>query len=452
MYRGWVKKNCACIGLDYASNCMYSFIALFLERGGQMKTTEGDTRLLTAGEVLHAKPKGSPYTLSDKQGLYLLVKPNGKRLWRYQYRFGGKSKLMALGEYPDVLLPEAREKHQDARDLLKAGQDPMAKRMADKAAQKAEALADDTFQSLALAWLEKWKTTKIRAAGHIKRTERRVQMYLLSAFGKRKAKEITAPEIEIASEKWPPDTAKRCLQIAFQIFAFGVRRSLLTANPVPTEFDFLAERHEKHYARLEMNELPEFFRAVGKARGDLITRLAWKMLSLTVLRTNELLGAQWAEIDLEARVWKVPGARMKGLKAKGETRPAHTVYLPKQADSTLSQLKAHQEMMGMETEFVFASERTGAPLSNQVFLMMLRRAGYGAIPGKPARMTGHGWRGLFSTWAHESGYEHHVIEACIAHSVKGAVEKAYNFAEYAKKRDELMQAWADRLDALILQL
>jgi len=413
-----------------------------------MKTTEGETRLLTAGEVQHAKPREKPYTLSDSKGLYLLVKPNGKKLWRYQYRFGGKSKLMALGEYPDVLLPEARKKHGAARDLLQDGQDPMARRMADKAAQIAEALADDTFQSLALAWLEKWKGTKIRAAGHVKRTERRVQMYLLPAFGKRKAKEIAAIDIELASEKWPPDTAKRCLQIAFQIFAFGVRRGLLAANPAPVEFDFLAERSEKHYARLEMNELPEFFKAVDKARGDLITRLAWRMLSLTVLRTNELLGARWAEIDLDARVWKVPGARMKGQKSKDETRPAHTVYLSRQAVSTLRQLKAHQELMGMETEYVFASERTGAPLSNQVFLMMLRRAGYGAIPGKPARMTGHGWRGLFSTWAHESGYEHHVIEACIAHSVKGAVEAAYNFAQYAKKRGELMQSWADTLDTL----
>ena len=113
---------------------------------------------LTDTEIRRSKPVDAPYKLSDAHGLYLLVKPNGGRLWRWKYRVEGKEKLMALGTYPELSLADARERHAKARKQLANGIDPMAERMADKTAVMVA--IEHTFEKIAELWLTHWKGNK----------------------------------------------------------------------------------------------------------------------------------------------------------------------------------------------------------------------------------------------------------------------------------------------------
>lgn len=387
---------------------------------------------LTANEISKAKPTEKPFKLSDGKGLFMLVTPNGAKLWRFKYRYDGREKLMALGSYPETTLAEVRRLHEDVRRLLLDGVDPMAQRKADKHARKLA--TDNSFASVAKLWWTKWSND--RSQNHVDSTWRRLSADVFPVIGTRPISQIEAPELvrmmRAIEKRGAIDIAKRALQTSGQIFRFAISEGLATRNPAADikPGDVLTNRKRENFARLDAKELPDLLRKIEVYRGSPTTRIALKLMAMTFVRTKELIGARWDEFNLEAARWDLPAERMKSDKP-------HIVPLSKQAVELLRALK---HLTG-SFELLFPGERdTSRSMSNNTILKALEIMGY------KHRMTGHGFRGIASTVLHEQGYEHQHIEIQLAHTRRDSVSAAYDHAKYVKQRAAMMQAWSDFLD------
>jgi len=387
---------------------------------------------LTDTEIRRSKPGDSPYKLSDGHGLYLLVKPNGGRLWRWKYRFDGKEKLMALGTYPELSLADARERHVMARRQLANGIDPMGERKAEKTAVMVA--TEHTFKKIAEQWLEHWRGNK--SARHSETTLNRLKANVYPILGNRPIAEVEPMElVRLAKDieaRGASDMAKRILQIVSMVCRFAVAHGYAKRNPAAEirPSDILKPTRKQNMARIDAKELPALLRAIEVYEGRQLTRLAIKLMALTFVRTSELIGARWEEFDFDARRWSIPAARMK-------MKTPHIVPLSSQ---TIEVLELLQTISGSGA-LVFPGEQdANKPMSNMTILKALERMGY------KGRMTGHGFRGLASTILHEQGYNHDHIELQLAHAPRNEVSAAYNHALYLEPRTRMMQDWADFLE------
>jgi integrase len=387
---------------------------------------------LTDTEIRKSKPRAKPYKLSDGGGLFLWVTPAGGKFWRWKYRFEGKEKLMALGKYPDVPLVEVRRRHLEARRTLAAGIDPMAQRKEEKAAK--QTAFSNSFQVIAAEWLEHWRHDKTpRHAGYV---ERRIDTDINPALGPRSITEIKASElvamVKAIERRGVRDLAKRALETTGQIFRFAIANGYADHNPAAEikPGDLLKSSKKVNLARIDAKELPQLLRSIEGYHGANVTRLAMKLLAMTFVRTSELIGARWEEIDGEAARWNIPGSRMK-------MKTPHIVPLASQAIELLDSLRC----LTGNSEWLFPGEGRRTPtMSNNTILLALARMGY------RGKMTGHGFRGLASTILHEQGYVHEHIELQLAHAPRNAVSAAYNHALHLESRAQMMQDWANFLE------
>jgi integrase len=382
-----------------------------------------------------ACPPGKPYArLADGLGMYLEVTAAGGKYWRMKYRHGGKEKRLALGVYPEISLADARKRRDKARETLAAGDDPGQLK---REAKLARALSDaSTFEKVARQWWEQWKGPK--SPRHANYVLRRLEADVFPVLGARPVDSITAPQLLAMAKRIESrgaiDIAKRSLQTCSQIMRFAVAHGVIERNPGADvrPSDALKPREKENYARLDAREMPELLRKIEAYPGTPYTRLAMKLMALTFVRTGELIGARWAEFDLEAAEWRIPAERMK-------MRTPHIVPLAPQA---VDVLQALQTLSGGRA-LLFPGERDHErPMSNNTILGALKRMGYAG------RMTGHGFRGVASTILHEQGYPHHVIELQLAHQERDQVAAAYNHATYLRERRAMMNAWADHLDKM----
>jgi integrase len=379
-----------------------------------------------------AKPRDKDYTMSDGAGLYLSVSVAGGKLWRWGYKFEGKEKLISYGKYPDIGLAKARELHQDARKLLASGTDPMAARKAKKAAN--DASSKHSFQTVAMEWLAHWRDGK--SERHADTVDRRMQMDILPALGARDIKMIEAPEIakmvKGIQDRGAIDIAKRALETTGQIFRYGIAFGFTKRNPASEikPRDVLKSRDVVNFARIDRRDLPKLLKDIEVYRGNQVTRLAMKLMALTFLRTNEMLGAEWIEFDFDNARWDVPWERMKMKKP-------HIVPLARQ---TLEVLDLLRQLSG-DSQWVFPGMGpNNKTMSDGTILMALNRMGY------KGDMTGHGFRGVASTILHEGGYPSQHIEVQLAHLKQNKVSGAYDHAQYLEPRTKMMQDWADFLE------
>jgi integrase len=385
---------------------------------------------LTDTAIRNAKPRQKPYKLSDGGGLFLLMQPSGGKWWRYKYRFVGKEKLLALGAYPDVSLAEARERHLQARKALAAGNDPGEKK---KEAKRLIILkSENTFEFMAREFCEsrkhKWVT------GYTKAMIARLENHVFPKLGNRPVTDITAQEflsvLRIVEKSGALDMATRLAQVSGQIFRYAVATGRADRNPIVDLRGALKPPVKNHQAYLKENELPEFLHKLSAYDGALQTKLALKFLVLTFVRTTELRGAQWKEVDLDKAEWRIPAERMK-------MRDPHIVPLSVQAVVVLREL---QSLTG-QWLYVFPNQqKTSGFMSENTMLYGLYRMGY------HTRATGHGFRATASTILNEYGFEPSVIERQRAHAERNGVRAAYNHAEYLPERRKMMQWWADYLD------
>ena len=388
--------------------------------------------MLSDVTIRKAKPGPKPQKLSDGRGLYVLLTPSGQRWWRFKYRFAGKEKLLSLGVYPDVGLRQAREKCDAVRKLVAAGTDPSAERQAEKRAQR-EAAAND-FESVAREWLENIKAEW--SPQHHSDSLKRFEVHIFPKIGHRPIREVTAPELLGALRgievRGTIESAHKVARACGQVFRFAIAAGRCDRNPAADLRGALkAKPKAKPMAALSTPDLPDLLKAIDVYDGDVQTRLALKLLALTFVRTNELRGATWAEIDLDKAEWTIPGERMK-------TKAPHHVPLARQAVEAFRQLKA----LNGNRELAFPGRRPTQPISKNTLLFAIYRMGY------HSRMTGHGFRAIASTALNELGYRPDVIERQLAHTEKNAVRAAYHRSQYLEERKTMMQQWANHLDAL----
>ncbi len=387
-------------------------------------------------QVKSAKPKTKPYKLADQLGLHLVVYPHGSKLWQMRYRFDGKEKTASLGKYPDVTMSKARDKRDLMRKQLADNIDPVSAQQLEKMAKKIA--KEQSFEAVANAWFDSWSVA--RSPRHAAYVKRRLEADVFSVIGKRPITDIKAPElvrmVKKIEKRGALDIAKRAYQTTGQIFRYAIAHGLAERNPANDvkPGDILASRHKTNYARIEAKELPDLLRKIETYQGIPATRLAIKFLALTFVRTGELIGAKWDEIDFEKAEWRIPAGRMK-------MRTAHIVPL---ATQVMTVLQILHDITG-DSEFLFPGDRhRHKPMSNNTILCALKRMGY------KGRMTGHGFRGVASTILHEEGFDHMHIELQLAHQERNRVSASYNHATYLKQRAKMMQWWADYLDSRLM--
>lgn len=385
---------------------------------------------LSEAQARNAKSKSKPYKLADGDGMFLLVTPAGGKYWRLKYRVAGKEKLLALGIYPEVSLAEARKRRVQAREALAAGDDPGELK---KEAERKKAIKfANAFEELAREWFEKrrheWAPSSIRVKLIY------LEKYVLPKLGERPINAITSPEVlEILREieaRGTLDTTRRVMQMCGQIFRYGIATGQAERNPVPDLRGALKAPVVKHRAYLKENELPDFLTALDGYDGRPLTKLALRLLLLTFVRTIELRGAKWQEIDWDDALWRIPAERMKA-------NTAHVVPLSSQALDVLRKVNTHSGHL----EYVFPNDHNFSTyMSENAMLYALYRMGY------HSRATGHGFRSTASTILNEQGFRPDVIERQLAHTERNSVRAAYNHAQYLPERREMMQWWADYLD------
>ncbi|EIE2767495.1 integrase [Salmonella enterica subsp. enterica serovar Sarajane] len=387
---------------------------------------------LTDLAIRRSKPKDKPYTLNDGNGLSLLIEPNGSKGWRLRYRFSGKAKLMSLGTYPNVALADARTARDEAKKLIAGGIDPAEVRKAKK--REIESRFGNTFEGIAREWYEKrfdrWSPSY--AEEMIETFEKDVFPYI----GSRPIAEIKPMELlavlSVLNDRGATEKLRKVRQRCGEVFRYAVITGRAEYNPAPDLVSAFAPHKKEHYAFLKTDELPEFFRILNTYTGSLIVKLAMKLLILTGVRPGELRQAEWCEIDFNNRLWEVPKERMK-------MRRPHCVPLPEQALNILEQLKP----MTGHYQYIFPGRiHHSKPMSEMAMNVLIRRIGYAG------RVTGHGFRHTMSTILHEQGYNTAWIETQLAHVDKNSIRGTYNHAQYLDGRREMLQWYADYMDAL----
>jgi integrase len=396
------------------------------------------SKLLTDSLIKSLRGKSKQYGQNDGDGLSLLVLPNGTMSWRYRYRFAGKAKMLSLRGYPEVSLKQAREDRDELKKILQSGKDPsLFRKQASK--EKIQALAN-TFEGVAEVWHERWKVDK--TPDHAERVWRRLELNIFPHVQNVPISEITSKALKQIIQKLEDRDAtsmtRRVLNTCTQVFSYAVHEELIDINPAKNIDAKLAFKPhvEKNFKRVSAKELPELLRDIDKYgdeyAGTELTRLGLKLLAYTFVRTTELIGTKWEEIDLKQGEWRIPAERMK-------MRIPHIVKLSKQALAIFQRL--HEISGGRDYVFPNANNPK-KHMSNNTLIYALYRLGY------HSKMTGHGFRGVASTILHEQGYLHAHIDLQLAHKDKDKVSSAYNYAEYLESRGKMLQAWADYLDGI----
>jgi len=391
--------------------------------------------LLTETKCRGIKPETKVFRLSDGKGLFLEVRPNGGKFWRFRYKVDGRDNLLSLGEYPYVTLKDARERRKKERQNISNGLDPAGIRREAREAKKKPLV--ETFEATAREW--HGRKSVAWAKGHAEKVLRRFEIWVFPWLGERLLKEIEPPELLAVLRRIEAtgavETAHRAHQTCSQVFRYGISCGYCGRDPAADLRGALTPAVETHRASItEPKDAAALLRAIDQYEGgSFVTRCALKLAPMVFVRPGELRQAEWAEVDLEAAEWRIPAEKMK-------MRSKHIVPLSRQAVGVLREL---QPLTG-GGRFVFPSERgRGRPMSDATLLNALRRMGFAQ-----SEMSVHGFRAMASTSLHEQGWPSDVIERQLAHAERNKIKAAYNHAEHLPARRKMMQAWADYLDAL----
>ena len=389
---------------------------------------------LSEMRVRTSKPAEKPYKLSDGDGLFILVTPQGGKYFRFKYRFDGKEKLLSLGTYPEISLADARQRREEARKQIAHDIDPGAVRKAMKQAGTEET---ETFEVLAREWHTKFTPTW--TTGHAEKLLSALERDAFPWIGARPIKELKAVELlstlRRIESRGVLETAHRMRGLIGQVFRYAVATGRAERDPTSDLRGALPQPKERHYpAIIDPKEVAPLLRAIDGYKGDFITKCALRLAPIFFVRPGELRQAEWAEIDLGEAAWNIPADKMK-------LKQPHIVPLSRQAIEILTDLKP----LTIASRYVFPSLRTSIrPMSNNTINAALRRMGF-----DKNTMTGHGFRALARTILDEIlQVNPNVIEAQLAHKVPDRLGTAYNRTSHIVERRKMMQTWADYLDKL----
>ena len=406
--------------------------------------------MLTDTQCRTAKPKEKPYKLPDGKGLYLEVKPNGVKAWRYRFEFreAGKTKesTFAIGDYciapagetaeeakarrdgGRFTLAEARDERTKARALVKQGVSPTRNRLLGRIKRELENAT--TFEAVAREWLalKDWEpVTKTRRLDMLRRV-------VFPKIGALPVKSITPAHIldvlNTAAKKNGLTVAAEAKRTMSGVFELAVSTLRAEADPVYPVRKAIPTNKTQHKRPLEANEIGQLLRDVEGHGGRHETIAAFFLMWMTLCRPSEAVEARWVEFDLEAGVWSITAERMK-------KRKEHAVPLPIQA---VEMLRALHGITGRYAHVFPGRDDRQKPMNVASFRQMLN------VLGWSGKYSPHATRTTGSTCLNEMGYRADWIERQLAHVEPNAVRRTYNHAEYMTDRAQMMQQWADMLD------
>jgi integrase len=389
------------------------------------------TKPLTNTEVKAAKAKDKEYNLADGAGLQLRVKPNGSKLWLFNYQrpFTKKRANLSLGKYPALSLADARKDSANAREFLAKNIDPKTYR--DNQAQTEKNAIENTFIKYAEAWKKlkeaTWKEPTIRRAYQSlsKHVIPSLKDYPIDQIKPTHLKKIMNPIV--AEGKY--ETVKRLCNFINGIMQLAVVDGSIEFNPLKDVTSLFPVPERKHFKTLKPAQLPDLMLGMANANITSRTRCMFLLQLHTATRAVETATAQWSEFDLDLRTWTIPAEKMK---AKRE----HIIPLSSQVIEVLEYLHP----ISGHKEYVFPSVKN--PLSHanrETVNTALKRNGFKDI------IVSHGFRALFSTTCNEQGFDYDVVEAALAHLDPNITRRSYNRSNYLDKRRELMQWWSDHI-------
>jgi integrase len=392
---------------------------------------------LTAIGVQRAK---GPAVLHDGAGLYLRVAPSGAKAWVFRYQLGGKRRDMGIGSYPTISLADARQRAAEHRRQRHDGIDPLDARKTRRQAQLVAAARGRTFRECAVEYMASHRAGW-RSAKHIDQWESTLERFAYPVIGDLPVAALdTGLVMQVLEPIWSTklETASRIRgRIEAVLDAATARGYRGGPNPAQWKGNLVhllpapaKVRRTTHHASLPIDEVPGFMAELRGREG--VSARALEFAILTAARTNEVIGARWAEIDLAAKTWTVPAARMKAakehrvplcdaaLRVLDVVRPLALVHIGKPAANSQ----------------VFPGQRLALPMDSSVLLKLLERMGRGDI-------TTHGFRSSFRDWAAErTAFPREVVEMALAHAIESRVEAAYRRGDLFEKRRRLMAAWA----------
>lgn len=399
---------------------------------------------LTDTKVRAAKPDEKAYTLTDSDGLFLYVHPNGSKYWRFRFRFGGKQHLMAFGVYPEISLADARERRDSARKQVALGIDPREHKKELKEEQLKEF---NTFEKIARDW---HATNKKWSEGHSHRVLKSLEDNIFDAIGKRNIAELKTRDllepIKAVEMSGRLEVAARLQQRVTAIMRYAVQSGLIDYNPAQDMAGAISAGKRIHRPALELNRLPEFLQRIENYSGRLLTKLAVKLTLLVFIRSSELRFARWEEIDFTNAMWTIPAERqpIEGVKFSyrgSKMRTPHLVPLSEQAINILKQINR----LSGDHELIFIGDHNPRkPMSENTVNNALRAMGYDT----KTEVCGHGFRTMACSSLIESGiWSKDAVERQMSHQERNSVRAAYiHKAEHLEERRLMVQWWADYLD------
>ncbi|EPM9555047.1 integrase domain-containing protein [Escherichia coli] len=385
------------------------------------------TRPLSNTEVLRAKALDKDLTLHDGDGLFLIVKTNGKKLWRFRYQRPTTKKrtMIGIGAFPAISLADARRLRTNYLALLANGLDPQVQ--AELIEEQQQIAIDSIFSTVAFNWFQ--LKSKSVTPDYAKDIWRSLEKDIFPAIGELPVQQIKARTLVEALEpikaRGALETVRRLIQRINEIMIYAVNTGLLDANPASGVGMAFEKPKKQNMRTLRPEELPELMRSLAMSNLSVPTRCLIEWQLLTLVRPSEASGARWAELDLDAKLWVIPSERMK---AKRE----HIVPLSPQALDILMVMKP---ISGHRT-YIFPSRNDPQKAMNsQTANAALKRIGYGQ------KLVAHGLRSIASTAMNEAGFNSDVIETALSHVDKDEVRRAYNRALYLEQRKELLNWW-----------
>lgn len=418
---------------------------------------------LTDTEIKKAKSAEKDYKLFDGGGLFLLIKASGGKLWRLKYIYEGKEKLLSLGTYPETSLLEAREKRDTSKKEIAKGIDPSAERKETKAKIEAkeieeQAAIEGQFHLVAYEWLDTLNNDESTHNKRVSSFEKDIFPYLCTynerhvITSSKHIKDITHPEllkIIKIKEKTAPEVANRRFRDCNRLWKHAINHGYTEINITDKiSSDAFAPRKEKHFAKIiDEKILGELLRAIDdyKGEGGVIVRNVLRFVSIIPLRADNLCKLRWSQIDFNKAIITIPRSEMK---VKDSNLPDFIIPLPDQAINILKELK---EITGWG-QWVFHGVRKNLESVNKESgNKALRIMGFiDEVNGR--KQTLHSFRGTFrsltETHAKDHGVSFEVRERALDHHEENKVVRAYTHkADYTEQMRELLQWWADFLDA-----
>lgn len=385
------------------------------------------TRPLTNNEILKAKPQEKDFTLHDGDGLFLLVKTSGKKLWRFRYQRPNSSSRtnLSLGSYPALTLAVARQMRDQYLTMLAQGIDPQKQQ--EEVSEQRQIELDSIFSVVAGRWFQ--LKSKSVTDDYAKDIWRSLEKDIFPTIGEIPVQALKARTIVEALEpikaRGALETVRRLVQRINEVMIYAVNTGLIDANPASGVGMAFERPKKQNMPTLRPEELPKLMRSLVMSNLSITTRCLIEWQLLTLVRPSEASGAQWAEIDFDLSLWVIPAERMK---AKRE----HVVPLSKQALDILEVMRP----LSANRQYVFPSRNNPKePMNSQTANAALKRIGYGG------KLVAHGLRSIASTALNEANFNPDVIESALAHSDKNEVRRAYNRSTYLEQRKDMMSWW-----------